>query len=247
MRSNGLALSTTFGGPQTIPPRRLVCCAAMTVSYPEPPWHTHGFGVSVPFMVPTSELCLPRGLTPRKVVAGHCPGMLSYVEYTAPSPLEYHELIWMPAYVGAEGARATGWYVARMYVDDETTLVAGREVWALPKSMASFRRHARGVDIVAADGTELSLSFRRLGLAVPAKGSMATVQVRGGGFVRFRADFRARVAPAMLRVGRMESRDEAWRSYRGAKRLPLLASMMTKFESTMQPPLEVLPLEDRAS
>lgn len=213
----------------------------MTVSYPAPPWHTHGFGVSVPFMVPVSQLRLPPGLEPQKIVAGHCPGMLSYVEYTAPSPLEYHELIWMPAYVGAVGARARGWYVARMYVDDETTLVAGRELWALPKSMASFQRHAAGVDIVAADGTELSLTFRRLGLALPAKGSMATVQVRGESFVRFRADFKARVAPATLRVRRIETRDEAWASYRGAKRVPLLASMMTKFESTMQPPLEVRP------
>jgi hypothetical protein len=212
----------------------------MDGTYPPPPWHTHGFGVSAAYVVPTRHVMLPPELEAVTVAAGRGPGMISYIEYQAPSPLTYHELIWMPAYVRSvtptRGRATRGWYVARMYVDDARSLQAGRQEWALPKTLARFNRTEHGVTVDADDGTHLALTFRQLGPSWRARGKMATLQVRDGQLVRFRAEFRARVAPALLRVRAFASHHEAWAPYPHAHRVPLAAGMMPSFESIMRVP-----------
>ena len=82
--------------------------------YPPAPWHTHGRAFLQPYLVRASDVALPEGFRP-VTVAGRCVGILGLVEYVAPSPLTYAELLWMPCMISASGLR--GYYVAKMYVD----------------------------------------------------------------------------------------------------------------------------------
>lgn len=191
-----------------------------------------------PAVVRARDLALPAGL--RLVErAGRTVGMLAYIEYREPSPLTYNELIWMPAmtrFRASDGKPATGYYVARMYVDNDASLAAGRELWALPKTKASFERQGDHVRVSADDGTELELSFRAFGPALPVKSRMATLQPVDGGVIRFRAAFFGRVRLARARVTRFSATHEAWMGFEGARRPLGVASCLEHFESTMHAP-----------
>lgn len=207
--------------------------------HPPPPWETYGFGVMCPYLVRVSEVELPPGLEP-VAVAGRTLGMFGYIEYRPPSPLVYAELLWMPAtvrFVGSDGKTSQGYFVSRMYVDHEGSLVAGRELWALPKTMASFERRAGGVRVAADDGTRLDFDYRGLGPALWLKSRVATLQRGEGGVVRFRSDFAALVRPARTRVRAFASPHPGWAAFPHARRALGLGSLLERFESTMQAPL----------
>ena len=206
--------------------------------YPPPPWQTFGFGVMCPYLTRVSDVELPPGLEP-VAVAGRTLGMLGYVEYRPPSPLVYGELLWMPATVrfrSSDGKRVQGYYVARMYVDHAGSLAAGRELWALPKTLASFERRPTGVTVSADDGTRLSLDWSRLGPAVRLKSRVATLQPVERGVVRFRSDFTGLVRPARARVSGFASEHPGWAALPRAQRALELGSLLERFESTMQAP-----------
>jgi hypothetical protein len=210
----------------------------MTRPYPEPPWQTHGRGVFSAFRVARGDVAVPAPLE-RFAPLGVSVGLLAYVEYQPPSPLAYHELIWMPSLVRARtasGRSATGWYVARMYVDSEASLRGGREIWALPKTLARFSAKDRGVEVEAEDGTSVALSWRPVGPRVPTKSSIVTLQRDEAGLVRFRGDFRAKVRVTRVRVERFSSSDAGWGGFDPRRKLPLPGAMFESFESTMQAP-----------
>ncbi len=212
----------------------------MSGVYPAPPWDTHGFAVFCPYLVPRHAVVVPPPLEPVSV-AGMCTGVLAYVEYRAPSPLEYSELIWMPALTRARAQSGTvrGYHVAVMYVDSEASLAGGRELWALPKTLARFTRTPDGVDVDADDGTRVSFRFRALGPRLPGRGRIATLQCEPGGLVRFRGDSSGSVRVGTARVTALESRLPAWDSFRAARPAARLAAVLSPFHSIMQAPVRI--------
>src|SRR5690606_23837349 len=80
------------------------CYRRLMSTYPAPPWRTHGHAVFRAYRVPTSAIELPEGLVAQST-AGYSLGLLGFVRYVAPSPLEYAELIWMPTRVSAARRR----------------------------------------------------------------------------------------------------------------------------------------------
>lgn len=206
--------------------------------YPDPPWETHGFGAFCPYVVPRSAVTLPEGLEAIHS-AGWCSGLLAYVRYEPPSPLSYNELIWMPTMVrtrAADGKVLRGWWVARMWVDSEASLRGGREIWALPKTLARFETHEGGVKMWADHGTEIVLGFRRLPRLGKVRSRMATVQVDGDRLVRFRASMRARPRPCHVQLRRLSSSDPELRSMDRGHRVAGLGVMLDPFDSTMHAP-----------
>lgn len=211
---------------------------AKTHDYPQPPWEMSGRGVVRAFATPIGALDLPRGFHPVHV-AGWSVGVLAYVEYRPPSVLSYRELLWMPAAVKAfdrEGRAHYGYFVSRIYVDDERGLQGGRDLWRLPKTMARFAPREGGVEMSADDGTEMELEFGHSGPAVKVGSHVATLQPERAGLVRFRADFSAFAAIARLRVMRFAGDSAAWRPWLQRRNLPLPAVALTTFASTMQAP-----------
>lgn len=189
-----------------------------------------------PYVVPASALHVPTGLEPI-TVGGRCSGLLAYVRYRPPSPLVYDELIWMPCQVRVRDRRsARGYWVARMYVDSSASLAGGRDLWALPKTLATFRKRDDGVDVEAEDGTFLSLAFSA-GLPGPkARTRVATLQQREGTIVGFRGDFSARVRLATLRVEACRSPSPEWAGFPGPGRMKRPAIRLDPFEAVMAAP-----------
>jgi hypothetical protein len=190
------------------------------------------------FATRVDRLDLPRGFEPMQL-AGWSLGVLAYVEYRPPSALCYRELIWMPAAVrtrDAFGREHSGWYVDRIYVDDERGLQGGRDLWALPKEMARFSVSDGGVAMLADDGAEVALRFDRAGPAVSARGHLVALQAEPGGLVRLRADATAAASLARLDVARFASGARHWRAFDGRRALPLPALALRPFEATMQAP-----------
>lgn len=205
----------------------------MTEAYPPAPWHTHGRAFVQPYLVPADGLALPAGFRPL-AIAGRCVGLLGLVEYRAPSPLQYAELFWMPCMIAASGAR--GYYVAKMYVDSRASVAAGREMWALPKQLATFDIEGDEAVIDTEDGAHLELALARRGPAIPLRATTGTVQDGGADLVRFRGTGTARTASGGLSV-RAAAGVEAWTGFAGARRIPALGAALASFQITMLPAL----------
>ena len=165
-------------------------------AYPPPPWHMHGDMLCVPYAVDRAVLRLPFPTIDR---LGRTAGLLAYVRYAEPSPLTYDELIWMPSVVRA--GKRVGQYVEAMFVNDTITLRAGRELWALPKTLADFERVGDRIEI---DGdASMTLRYRKPRWRGPRiRGSMSTLQDDGARRIRFSARWQAHVTPCMAKVER---------------------------------------------
>jgi hypothetical protein len=195
----------------------------------------YGFAVMRPVVVLASEISLPPQL---EIVqrAGRATGLLVYVEYRAPSVLTYSELAFLPCMVRPRGQRRPlGHFVAAMYVDSEASLSAGRNLWGLPKRLATFERGRRSVRISADDGLFLDLAFRVFPAVRSARSKTTTLQVKAGQVVRFRGEFQSQLAPASVMVTRFTGSD-GFRGFRGAGRFPRPALAMKEFSSTMLAP-----------
>ena len=191
------------------------------------------------FVVPARDIDLPRGFSAVSVL-GRAVGVLAYVEYRPPSPLSYRELIWMPSMVKAGGR--LGYWVAKMYVDDERSLEAGRREWALPKTLAHFDKRGDVVDITADDGTRMMLRRAGFGPRKRLSSKVATLQHRAsvggerGELVRFRCSFSGTMQLGQVTVEAFESDDPGWRSFTTARRLPGSSALMHDYAATMHPP-----------
>lgn len=165
-------------------------------------------------------------------------GLLAYVVYEPPSPLTYHELIWMPCMVQVRRNNRTirGYFVSFMYVDDDTTLRAGRELWALPKTWANFEDSKGQVAVSADDGTQLRLEYASRLPTLPAKSRMATLQSSNDGVVQFRAEMSGKGRPCRASVSDFDSEQSGWRSFKSARRLGPMAVELTRFRSLMMAP-----------
>jgi hypothetical protein len=202
-------------------------------AYPAPPWHTEGRAFFRAYRVPTSAIELPESLEPRST-GGFSLGILGFVRYAPPSPLTYDELIWMPTRVSSSGR--VGHYVARMHVDSEPSLAAGREVWALPKTLGRFSEDGDRIHVETADGSRFTLRSRGFGPTLPARSSMATLQSRDGRALRFRASTEARVRVGSLTVEECDVQERGWESFLAARPLPVPAVRLERFATTMHLP-----------
>jgi hypothetical protein len=212
-------------------------------SHPPAPWRTHGRALLQPFLVRAETLRLPPGFAPR-LVLGRALGVLGLVEYVAPSPLTYRELVWMPCLVSTAvegGRRARGHWVEKMYVDSRASLRGGRDIWALPKQLARFEWSEREVVVETEDGARLVLDVGVRGPALrPRRGGaaqrVATLQDAGdGALVRFRGSGRATLRAARIRVREARGAD-GWAGWRGAVRVPGAGAALLDFEITMHEP-----------
>ncbi|MBW2454399.1 MAG: acetoacetate decarboxylase family protein [Deltaproteobacteria bacterium] len=183
-------------------------------SYPPPPWDTHAEGAGSVYLVSAKTVRLPTGFRPVAAL-GKTSGMLAYLRYLAPSPLEYQELIWIPAMVRAGGQR--GWFVDKIYVDNEASLAAGRTEWALPKTLAQFDREGDRVTVTAEDGTFARLRLRRFGPAQRMRSRLATLQAEGAEVVRFTCSFSGQVQLGGLTVESFSPGGDGWPSFVSAR------------------------------
>lgn len=115
------------------------------MTYPPAPWDMHGqLWLSVFRVRPGDHPERPAGMYGVALVA-----------YEEPSPLTYSELLVARPVREAGGRRVN---ITDIWVDSEDSLHGGRDLWAIPKGLATFRRTTNGRGVqrtswdVAVDG-----------------------------------------------------------------------------------------------
>jgi acetoacetate decarboxylase len=122
---------------------------------PTAPWTLYGSTTQAVSLldVEVARALVPRGLTVVPVFPGKTLSGVFIASYGAGSTLSYNELLIVPAFV-RYGSRY-GFFISHIYVDHEVSLRGGRDIWGLPKHLASFERFSdeveRSADI-AVDG-----------------------------------------------------------------------------------------------
>jgi hypothetical protein len=128
--------------------------------YPAPPWRLNGpAAIGVNFVERESV----RALVPENLkLPARCLTVVLVARYEENSTLQYGEAAGLVGPIG----RGTFW-VTHMWVDLPASRAGGREIWGMPKELASFVWRDDGVT-VHADGTHLlSASYATEPFATP--------------------------------------------------------------------------------
>ncbi|MDP9384119.1 MAG: acetoacetate decarboxylase family protein, partial [Actinomycetota bacterium] len=88
-------------------------------------------------------------------------GGVLLARYDETATLPYHELIVFSALARRSGRLA--FVVSHIYVDSDASLAGGREIWGLPKELASFEWSPRAMTVDQGGRRLLSARLRRRG------------------------------------------------------------------------------------
>lgn len=188
-------------------------------SFPPPPWHLVGTCWWGLFRA-DRPVALPQGLRP---ALGRRSLLLGLVRYRA-GTLHYDELV--VAAACWQGLRP-GLWVHAIWVDSPASLAGGRQIWGLPKQLASFHWSSGRVSVTDAAGPIVTLDLDH-----PAR-SLPPIWLAGSGFGRPAGWIQPFPVCgwACLAPGRIALRDWSARfSYRLASR-PLLALAAAPFRA----------------
>lgn len=164
--------------------------------YPDPPWPLSGTSIQAirPIDAKVARRHVPAELRVLSVWPGSTLGVLYCASYESPSVLRYRELIVAPALV-ATGGRI-GFWISHIYVDDPTSQAGGREIWGLPKALASFAWDSdrREVSVHAGDRLLCRIGWRSGRLSAPMPLCLPAISRGASGFQFFSGRGSASVA-----------------------------------------------------
>ncbi|WP_158605623.1 acetoacetate decarboxylase family protein [Amycolatopsis panacis] len=102
--------------------------------YPPEPWRLAGEACLSMWRLPVDEVAgLPAGAEPI-LIAGRASVFTAWIDYRPPGQLSYRELLCAVA-VHGRGLAAS---ITQIWVDSEISRDGGRELWGIPKELASF-------------------------------------------------------------------------------------------------------------
>lgn len=117
------------------------------MNYPPPPWNLKGYAIQTLNLLDIERLrsasalsgspqVIPSELEIVSVLPGKTLGGIYLSVYESGSLLQYNELI---VVAGLTRYRhQIGAWISHIYVDNETSVAGGKEIWELPKEMAEF-------------------------------------------------------------------------------------------------------------
>lgn len=108
------------------------------MSYPQAPWTLKGFAFQTLHLIDiaTASPFIPPELEIVSAAPGKTLGGVYLAQYEAGSSLEYNELIVVAGVVRRE--QTIGAWVSHIYVDNPDSVAGGREIWGMPKELATF-------------------------------------------------------------------------------------------------------------
>ncbi|GLZ44698.1 acetoacetate decarboxylase [Actinomycetospora sp. NBRC 106375] len=130
-------------------------------TYPPEPWTLVGRMDLSTFLVPTADLptaTWPDGWRPLSP-GGHTPVGAAWVDYAPGGAMSYRELL--VAVAGRVGVRVRPHIVA-IWVDSPASRDGGRELWGIPKGLASFVGFDEGAPSMTVEGAERPAARARL-------------------------------------------------------------------------------------
>jgi hypothetical protein len=146
--------------------------ASRAGSYPPAPWRIAGPAIICPALVPldVARAHVPAGVDVVPVAPGRTAGGFLLARYERGSTLHYGELLVFPALTRV--GRRAGMWISHAYVDSPASLAGGRQMWGVPKDLATFDWGEDGrVTLTHEDGTRLMTATfpqPRLRLRLPA-------------------------------------------------------------------------------
>lgn len=171
--------------------------------YPSPPWTLKGYAFQTlqfvdcdrirPFIPPEFEIF--------SVGFGKTIGGIYISTYQADSTLQYNELIVSPAMVTYNG-KWGGW-ITHIYVDNPDSVAGGREIWGLPKELATFnweggnsRDSSYQHSITISQGSKqlCSLNYKTANFSFPVNLSLPCFGLLGSNVLQFQASFQSDVS-----------------------------------------------------
>ncbi|WP_370950330.1 acetoacetate decarboxylase family protein [Amycolatopsis sp. cg5] len=163
------------------------------MTYPPEPWNLAGQAYLSIWRVPADRLPgLPGGVKP-VLLGGRAQVFTAWVDYQPPGQLSYHELL---STVAVHGPRVSS-SITDIWVDSEISLAGGRELWGIPKDLATLGfTHGKTFTASAAieDGWIATAAFTpRLGLPLAAPAAFDVVQTLKGDLKR--SPVRAKARP----------------------------------------------------
>ena len=130
--------------------------AGVGANYPPPPWRLTGrlLIAMAPLRLEAARGLVPAPLRLLPAWPGHALAMLLLGSYDERSTLPHNELA---AIVGPVLARARpGGLVTAIWVDDERSAAGGRELWGLPKQLATLQWRPEAVEVQDAAGAPIA-------------------------------------------------------------------------------------------
>ena len=108
------------------------------MSYPQAPWTLKGFALQTLHLIDIAKasLFIPPGLAIVPAAPGKTLGGIYLANYGTGSSLDYNELIVVAGMV--KRGTTIGAWVSHIYVDNPDSVAGGREIWGLPKELATF-------------------------------------------------------------------------------------------------------------
>ncbi|GAA3532861.1 acetoacetate decarboxylase family protein [Amycolatopsis ultiminotia] len=158
--------------------------------YPPEPWELAGEARVSMWRLPVDELpALPDGAEP-VVLAGHASVFTAWIDYLPPGRLSYHELL---AAVAVHG-RGLAASITQIWVDSEVSRDGGRELWGIPKDLASLGfTGGRTFTAATADDWIATAAFTpRAGLPVAVPARFEIAQTLDGRLARTPVRWRAK-------------------------------------------------------
>jgi len=121
--------------------------AGVGANYPPPPWRLTGrlLIAMAPLRLEAARGLVPAPLRLLPAWPGHALAMLLLGSYDERSTLRYGELAGIVGPVLA-GARLGG-LVTAIWADDERSVAGGRQLWGLPKQLATLRWRSGAVEV----------------------------------------------------------------------------------------------------
>lgn len=147
-------------------------------TYPPQPWNLVADARVSIWRVPVADL--PGVPAEPLVIAGHASVFTAWIDYTPPGQLSYHELL---SAVAVKGRRVSC-SITDIWVDSEVSLAGGRELWAIPKDLATLDftggRTFTATAATADDWIATAAFTRRLALPLRLPTTFDVVQERDG-------------------------------------------------------------------
>jgi acetoacetate decarboxylase len=142
------------------------------MAHPQAPWRLYGELILVPARIPGRQI-----------------GGVMLANYTG-GTLAYRELIVF------SHATSHGMVVSHIYVDHEQSMEGGREIWGLPKELATFVYERDRFTATQGDTTLLHARIRRRPGMIPLRLPTPITSAKGDTI----GDARIKAAPALVRL-----------------------------------------------
>jgi hypothetical protein len=174
-------------------------------TYPAAPWTLRGWGLATVGLVDTRAAAafVPAGAKLVSVVPGKTIGGLFFLSYDSGS-LKYRELNIVAGLIRV--GRRFAFLLPRLYVDSAASLAGGRDIWAVPKELATFAidrtASATAIDVHQNGSPVCRLTWpaRSRGLRLPLPVPLPSIGIRDDAFLFFTGQLLATMAPVRAAV-----------------------------------------------